>query len=263
MNILVISDLHLGNGNKSGTFGWDQEDFIAQLEEIRNLYQIDRVILNGDIYELYKYSTREVMEHNKNLIDYFKKNHFIYIKGNHDFINKSGIEYYLIENSNGKKIYIEHGHRTDFLYGTKLGRTITQLNFAVLKRIIRTPLFLKVYFKILKFDEEIDRVPRKYNSYKYLNYALRLLRKYDVVIFGHTHKIETHKTYYLSQKKRYLNCGSCSLGRFQGIVLNTESLKYETIKINYYKEKNSFSDNDTFVMPKTAKDYIPIEYSLS
>lgn len=34
----------------------------------------------------------------------------------------------------------------------------------------------------------------------------------------------------LYKKKRYLNTGSCSLGRFQGIVLDTETLKYELIK---------------------------------
>jgi predicted phosphodiesterase len=85
--------------------------------------------------------------------------------------------------------------------------------------------------KILERVDEINHIPRKYNSYKYLKYALRLLRRYDVVILGHTHKLEAHKTYFLNKKKIYLNCGSCSLGRFQGIILDTESLEYELINL--------------------------------
>ena len=59
----------------------------------------------------------------------------------------------------------------------------------------------------------------------------KLLKNADVVIFGHTHKIETHKTYYLNSKKIYLNSGSCSHGRFQAVTLDTETLFYDTIKI--------------------------------
>jgi predicted phosphodiesterase len=62
-------------------------------------------------------------------------------------------------------------------------------------------------------------------------YALKLLKKYDMVILGHTHKLESHKIYYLNNKKIYLNCGTCSLGRFQAIVVDTETFEYETVKI--------------------------------
>ena len=31
MKLLVISDLHLSNGDSFGTFGWDQDDFIEQM----------------------------------------------------------------------------------------------------------------------------------------------------------------------------------------------------------------------------------------
>jgi predicted phosphodiesterase len=89
----------------------------------------------------------------------------------------------------------------------------------------------RIYHRIVEWDDQINRIPKKYNTFKYLNYALNLLRSYDVVILGHTHKIESHKTYYLNAKKIYLNTGTCSLGRFQAVILNTENLKHETIKI--------------------------------
>ncbi|MDZ7632953.1 MAG: hypothetical protein U5L72_00325 [Bacteroidales bacterium] len=83
---------------------------------------------------------------------------------------------------------------------------------------------------IVAVEESLNSVPRKYNTLKYLTYALNLLKENDMVILAHTHKLESHHTYYLNKKKRYLNCGSCSLGRFQGIVLDTETLRYDLIK---------------------------------
>lgn len=238
MNILVISDLHLGNGDEFGTFGWQVSDFIRTLENIRKENQIQQVILNGDIFELYKYTLNDVKSHNKELLEYFKKNNFIFIRGNHDFLNREARDFYLIENSEGKKIFIEHGHQAKMFFGLPIGSFFARLGFTVLGKLTMFKFFLKIYFKVLEFEEELNRIPRKYNSYGYLKYALRLLRKYDVVILGHTHKIETHHTYFLNQKKRYLNCGSCSLGRFQAVVLDTETLKYDTIKENFYKKAN-------------------------
>lgn len=46
----------------------------------------------------------------------------------------------------------------------------------------------------------------------------------------------SHKTYYLSNKKLYINSGSCSMGRFQAVLLNTETLKHETLKFKNYND---------------------------
>ena len=231
MKLLVISDLHLGNGDIFGTFGWDFNRFIAVLEEIRTGYGIDKVVINGDLYELYKYKYDDVVASSKPLLDYFAKIDCEYIRGNHDFICEEGKDNLLIENSRGQKIYIEHGHNADVLNGTRIGRAVGRAGFSLLKSLIKIPMLREMYFRINSHVDEVDRIPRKYNSYRYLKYALNLLKTYDVVILGHTHKIEVHKTYYLNQKKRYLNCGSCTLGRFQAVMLDTETMDYDTIKI--------------------------------
>ncbi|MGL4368921.1 MAG: metallophosphoesterase family protein [Spirochaetota bacterium] len=231
MKLLVISDLHLGNGDNFGTFGWDYGRFISVVEEIRTSYGIDTVVVNGDLYELYKYRYEDVAESSKQLRDYFEKIGYEYIRGNHDFMCEEGRDNLLIENSRGQKIYIEHGHNADFLNGTCVGRAVGRAGFSILKQIIKVPRLRELYFLINSHIDEVDRVPRKYNTYRYLKYALNLLKNYDVVILGHTHKIEVHKTYYLNQKKRYFNCGSCTLGRFQAVMLDTETLDYDTIKI--------------------------------
>ena len=98
---------------------------------------------------------------------------------------------------------------------------------------------MDIYFRIVAIQEQINHIPKSYNTIKYLTYALKVLQKFDVVILGHTHKLESHHTYYLNKKKRYLNSGSCSLGRFQGILIDTETLKYELIKETRESIKNS------------------------
>ncbi len=230
MNILVLSDLHIDTSDNFGTFQWDEMDLIMQIEDLRDKYNIDKVIFNGDIFELLKYRFEDIRKANPVLIRYFRDNDFIFIKGNHDLVSEEGLDFYQIINSSGQIIHIEHGHNADWFNGSRSGRFIAKLGLSLLKSMSRSGFLMKVYFRIVAFEEQINHIPKKYNTIKYLTYALRLLRKYDVVILSHTHKLESHHTYYLNKKKRYLNSGTCSLGRFQGILMDTETLKYELIK---------------------------------
>lgn len=232
MNLLVISDLHIDNGDRFGTFGWKPKKFIKTIEKLIHLYNIDQVVLNGDVFDLYKYPFKEVYRNNFELISYFNRKGYIYIRGNHDLLNPFARDNYTHTNSKGQTIYIEHGHNADFLNGTQIGRAISRLGFLLLKKTIRNKLVERIYFKAVEWDDQIHRIPKKYNTFKYLNYALKLLRSYDVVILGHTHKLESHKTYYLNTKKIYLNTGSCSMGRLQAVILDTETLKHETLKLS-------------------------------
>jgi len=236
MKLLVLSDLHIDTGDKFGTFGWKSQKFIKTLEAIINHYKIDQVILNGDVYELYKYAYSDVVDRNSDLINYFESKEFIFIRGNHDLWNPRAKDHYNISNSQGKTIHIEHGHNADFLNGTSIGRFIGKVGFYILRFIVKFHWAERLYFKIVEYDDEVNRVPRKYNSYKYLLYGLKLLRKYDLVVLGHTHKLEVHKMYYINQRKQYLNCGTCSLGRFQAVLIDTETLANETIKIGRKSE---------------------------
>jgi predicted phosphodiesterase len=230
MNILILSDLHIDTNDQFGTFQWNELDFIMHLEKVRYYYNIDKVIFNGDTFELMKYRMEEIQKTYKVLIKYFKNKDFVFIKGNHDIVSRTGLESYDIMNSKGMTIHIEHGHNADWMNGTKAGRALGNLGFGLLKLFTSYKPVMNIYMRIVTHNEQIHYVPKKYNTIKYLLYALRLLKEYDVVILGHTHKLESHHTYYLNRKKRYLNCGSCSMGRFQGIVFNTETLEYEMLK---------------------------------
>ncbi len=237
MNLLILSDLHIGNNDHFETFGWKSQDFIDAIEQIRFEHKIDKIVLNGDVFELYKYSFDEIKQNNPVLVDYLLNTPYIdYIKGNHDALCPIGRENLLIENRQGKRVYIEHGHSADFMNGTSLGRGIQTFGFNLLRWGSKVRFILGIYRRILEIDEAINKIPKKYDSIRYLTHALRLLKNYDVVILGHTHKIEAHKTYYLNNKKLYVNCGSCSLGRFQAVIINTDTLKYDTLKFKNYNE---------------------------
>lgn len=246
MRLLVLSDLHIDTGDKFGTFGWKAKRFIKTLDTIINHYAIDQVVLNGDVFDLYKYSYPDILARNGALVDYFSEKGFVFIRGNHDLWNPKARDHCNITNSRGQTIHIEHGHNADFLNGTSTGRFIGKLGFYVLKLLVKFRWIERLYFKIVEYDDEVNRVPRKYNSYKYLLYALKLLRRYDLVILGHTHKLELHKMYYINQRKQYLNCGTCSLGRFQAVLIDSETLTNETIKIT---RKSDFSVEELPAFP--------------
>jgi predicted phosphodiesterase len=240
MNILVLSDLHIDTCDNFGTFQWNEMDLIMQIEGIRDIYSIDKVILNGDVFELFKYTYEDIKKANPILMRYFSDNDFIFIRGNHDIVNESALEHYNITNSHGQTIHIEHGHNADWLNGNRIGRAIGKFGLLLLKRMSHYRSLMNIYFKIVAFEDEINHIPKKYNTIKYLTYALKLLKEHDVVILSHTHKLESHHTYYLNKKKRYLNSGACSLGRFQCIIMNTETLKYELIKESKESIRNSY-----------------------
>jgi len=157
MNILILSDLHLSNNDSFSTFGWNEDEFLAKLDLTCAMYGVDKIILNGDIFELCKYDPQEIAKSNNRLLNYLTVNKAVYIRGNHDYSGKDGLDYYRIVNSRGKSIHIEHGHNADFFGGTPTGRFLNDFFFIALKRLFAIPIIRNLYFGILNLDEGIDR----------------------------------------------------------------------------------------------------------
>ena len=124
MNLLILSDLHIGANDKFDTFKWSADDFINSLKIVIREENIDKVILNGDIFELYKYTWGEIENVNQKLIDFFRESKFVFIKGNHYAVLPFGENSWSLKNSRGKEISIEHGHVVDFMSGITIGRKI-------------------------------------------------------------------------------------------------------------------------------------------
>jgi predicted phosphodiesterase len=237
VRIFIISDLHLGDGRTLCTFGWHQNAFIKAMDAIRERYEINGVVLNGDIFDLYKSKYRNIADHNRKVVDYLASIDAVFIKGNHDRAFRQAREFCLIVNSRGEKIYIEHGHRADMLNGTMLGRGVGRVFFQLLKTAARFSRPCAWYFGYVhRMEARKERKTR--NSKRHLRYASRLLKQNNVVVLGHTHKIEARQADSRLGRKRYFNSGSCSLGRLQGIILDTETLEHTAIRL----ENGRFSD---------------------
>ncbi len=228
MILLIISDLHIGiNDPQNDVFKWNPREFIKIMNSYIKKYKVDQVILNGDIYELYKYSFDEIEDANSELVEYLKP--FYFIIGNHDSLYEKGHDFWEYTNSKGQKLYIEHGHNVDWKNGSPTGRFIAKIIYHILKRLVKYKRIRRLYYRAIEWQDQLHRIPRKYDRYKYLNYALKLLLKYDTVILGHTHKQEFVTTYFINRKKRYINSGTCCHGKFEGIIFNTEDSSYEFV----------------------------------
>lgn len=92
MNILVLSDLHIDTCDSFGTFQWDEMDLIMQIEGLRDIHNINKVIFNGDVFELLKYRYEDIRKAHPILMRYFSDNDFVFIKGNHDLMAEEGKE---------------------------------------------------------------------------------------------------------------------------------------------------------------------------
>lgn len=77
MNILVLSDLHIDTCDNFGTFQWDEMDLIMQIEGIREIHNIAKVILNGDVFELVKYTYEDIKRANPTLMRYFSDKKYV------------------------------------------------------------------------------------------------------------------------------------------------------------------------------------------
>lgn len=183
-NFVIFSDLHIGNGGSNDDFKTNAELFEFALEYYY-LKQDYKLILNGDIEELYKFSVSSIINYWGRVYGLFKKfsdkGQLIKIFGNHDYevqkdkgheVNNSLLEAVKLRYSNNI-IFIYHGHQvSDYLETyNKFSRSIV--------RFIANPL-------------RISNGALTIDSKKIFNTELRSYKfaasKKIISIIGHTHK---------------------------------------------------------------------------
>ena len=185
---VIFSDLHLGNGGSSDDFAKNAELFKYALKNhyIKNNFKL---ILNGDIEELHRFSIKKIRKSWKLIYSLFEKfnvqNNLYRIFGNHDydyhikkgFFFKRYLKVPVYEavklKYNNREILIFHGHQ---------GRIFFGLNF-ILERII-----LRFFAKPLGISNysSAHKSSKKYNTEKKV-YSFAKENKLITVI-GHTHR---------------------------------------------------------------------------
>ncbi len=226
MKILILSDWHLDTRDDLGWFGWKESDFLTQLEDVIARHKPDKIILNGDIFELYRYRKADIARAYPGIFRFFQRYSVVFVRGNHDSISHAGLDYYEIQHGE-KRVLILHGHQADFLNGNRIMRTLVSLGMKVLRFFSHNDWVRQRYMDIYRRVETKPLDYRRQNDFKYLFYAMRLLdRRYDAVIMGHTHQQEDIVFYQRGRKKYYLNSGTCTRGRFQAILFDIENWHY-------------------------------------
>jgi UDP-2,3-diacylglucosamine pyrophosphatase LpxH len=216
MRYLIISDLHLGSGDSADLFLTDDNalkthrEFDANLMKWIDSIPHDRLIVNGDAFELWQNSKSKIKKAHPIL--YSLLNTGIILIGNHDY-KIFGKSEYIITLDNGKTILVTHGFQND----PSMTSPLTRFGNWILGNIQRI-----IPGSFVWFENRFSSVDKGLVEHAY-KYAKEKLKTYDYVVFGHTH-IHEKKSFDTGNLNNinYYNCGSCKFGKTQGVLIDTE-----------------------------------------
>ncbi len=179
---IIFSDLHMGNGKASDDFAPNSELFLRVLGEYY-LPTSYRLILNGDVEELQRYSLESIMrrwESVYELISRFEEDGRLdRLFGNHDMALRSirspkiNLQEAIRFDYNGNDIFVFHGHQTSKRF------EIYNDWFGFVLKYFANPLRIKNY-EVSHDSEKRFRVEQR--VYNFASSAKVLS------IIGHTHR---------------------------------------------------------------------------
>lgn len=231
MQIAVISDLHLGSGDRADSFGHDDSTFERFLQRLES--DFDKIVLLGDIWETLTskqpYSPREGLqrarEAHPRLARRFERSRYLYVQGNHDRIagEVESAPTELIIEADSQRILLTHGHPHDWLI--RRARWLSECAVWLggwAKRLGLGGLYRVGY----GLDLWLSR-PENIGVDSFQRWALALAsrRDADVVITGHTHVAHRNE----HGGRIYLNSGSCCAGKSSYLAVDTRSQRYEVV----------------------------------
>jgi UDP-2,3-diacylglucosamine pyrophosphatase LpxH len=125
--LVVFSDLHMGNGTRKDDFLKNAPLFF---EVLKDYYLLGgyKLILNGDVEELQKFSLGSILQHWNEIYDllgdFHKKNRLYRILGNHDYSLhlhrdadfKGELHHGLKMDYKGNTLFVFHGHQASMFY---------------------------------------------------------------------------------------------------------------------------------------------------
>jgi UDP-2,3-diacylglucosamine pyrophosphatase LpxH len=253
VDIVVISDVHLG------TYGCRAKELLKYLKSVKP----ERVILNGDIIDIWQFSKRYWPKSHMKVIKYIttlisKGVEVNYITGNHDEMLRKFVGFQLgtfsISNKellelDGKKTWVFHGDVFDVTmqhskYIAKLGAvgydSLILLNSAInflASKFGRGPISMSK-----KIKNSVKSAVKFINNFEKIAADIAIENAYDYVICGHIHQPEIKKIETSEGSVMYLNSGDW--------VENLTALEYYDNKWHLF----SFKDHVTFE-DETDTDY--------
>jgi len=124
--IVIISDLHMGDGGPRDNFAFDQKE--AQLDGFLDFVerQNAELFILGDLFDFWQSNIGRVLVHRMNIIDRLARMEAVYVVGNHDADFESLIGTQLLAHPffrrmtgpferriAGKRVMFMHGHELD------------------------------------------------------------------------------------------------------------------------------------------------------
>lgn len=213
MNIFAISDLHMGDGGPRDNFTPDKEDSLHRFLDLVELQTDPRMVICGDLFELWQANLSAVLTHRLGLLDRLARMGAIYVLGNHDvdlkhFIGRAGwlghpffqtMRLAHEETIGGKRYRFLHGHEADPYCESDdpgLGR-ITAIYSGLKESRNGGPMRTKYRTveqcsvgRLERLVSFLGRLAGKPNRRKAMNRGLRELAgiaKADMLVCGHTH----------------------------------------------------------------------------
>lgn len=208
MRVLVVSDLHLGDGSRADDFGDNDASFIDWHRGIKQ----DLTVFNGDFCDLWQFGYERIYATHTRLFEYIAGINAKFIIGNHDYklLGSNQLELTL---DDGRRVLIIHGHQAD----ERMSTPCVRLGVWMLGMLERLPglhwidnpeCFLKT-----SHSEAVQKVSA---------FVEEQFDFYDIVVCGHTHlAMKTIKGY--TGSHIYINTGSCMHGNFCGSVIDTRT----------------------------------------
>jgi len=248
VDIVVISDVHLG------TYGCRAKELLKYLKSVKP----ERVILNGDIIDIWQFSKRywpkshmKVIKHITALIS--KGVEVNYITGNHDEMLRKFVGFQLgtfsISNKellelDGKKTWVFHGDVFDVTmqhskYIAKLGAvgydSLILLNSAInflASKFGRGPISMSK-----KIKNSVKSAVKFINNFEKIAADIAIENEYDYVVCGHIHQPEIKKIETPEGSVMYLNSGDW--------VENLTALEYYDNAWHLFSFKDNLMIDDT------------------
>ena len=229
MQIAVISDLHLGPGDRTDGFGHDDGEFLGFLRFLENNFE--RIVLLGDIWETLTgarpgtplrslYAARRA---HPELAARFELPKYHYIHGNHDLVTgvAERAPEKLILNADGTRVLFTHGHQHDWII--RRARWLSELGVWLGSWILR--LGLEPLHRVFSLIDglcsgQASKLPR--SSFQRWAFDLAEKSDFDVIVTGHTH-IPVRSD---NAGRTFLNSGSCAEGRYSFASLDTRLASY-------------------------------------